>query len=105
MEDVEKKKVVLDFYERTHKYFIEDMYNLENIRVVNPNYGYCGIPQVLTLFAIAELWGKLFNYGKTKNPKNAEGNFYNFVDKFMSDLKDWKKPLYDLIRSGVSHSY
>ena len=97
----DKKIEVLKYFDHVERYFLNDVKNLEEIKP-NNEYGYCGIPQVLTLFSLMEIWGSLFS---TDLKPTQEKKIEVFFSHFLSELDNWRPVLLRLVRHGVSHQF
>ncbi|GAB3284351.1 hypothetical protein GCM10027347_61270 [Larkinella harenae] len=98
---ISKDQFVTSFYTSIYNYFTNDIDQLTNIVPTGP-YGYCGVPQVLSLFSVMETWGYLIN---PKRVKQSKERVKYFIVEFIPSIAKWSDVLYELIRSGITHEY
>ncbi len=92
---------VREYFRENMRFFFNDLYYLEGIKLVG-GYGYCGIPQLLSLFSVMELWGYLLNHEEKAEQKQR---IFFFIERFMPSVGASREALLSLVRHGISHLY
>ncbi len=102
-EDINLNKLIYvrEYFRENMRYFFNDLYYLENIESVY-SYGYCGVPQLLSIFSITELWGYLLN---SENKTEQKQRIFFFIERFMPSVGASKEALLSLVRHGIAHLY